>query len=723
MNTNLTIKNFRVFDEEGVTIELTPITILTGCNSSGKSSIVKAVLFLNDFLSQIKKDYDNGEPITLEKYKIDFSKYPINLLGRFDKVVHKGSSKKEVTIAYTTYSRMLSKDVNVEFVFSGNKNDMLNNAYLKKMTLSTEDGVFYTSYEKNLPLSKSKSCLENGVNTDYEVFNLTEINLYMLKDACLEFLFLEHYIYKFLSHYEDEYPSDEEILFQPSLFKEEKLKLRLKDVAEHFRFYAEDEVSIILKCIQSIPYDQQNKSDRELETKIIEWTRHNGSLFYIPLVEELDKYSKDEIEEYINKNILNKFPQTKKGQYDFYKSTLNNIVKDFVQSKFDKFSTYFREYEKEYLQKEIFVGTFSLNVPNINQHNRLLHKEEKFKPIKFEYIYEVLMFWNKKLGFEADFYYFNFSDFDYCHIMYDFLREYFNNLIIEILTPSWSGRVDYASSSRTTIKRLYSLDDHDDFTRLLKKYFEKRKNCKDRIDQIKKDPLEQLFSEEEEEKEEEEEEISESMEFMNNWVKEFLGKSIIESLDDEGFGVLIRLKKPAEKEGNLLADEGYGISQLFSILLQIQTGILSKLKKRERNSFNILKNELESIGIQLDNYQYDPQIIAIEEPEIHLHPALQSKLADMFLDAYQNHHIHFILETHSEYLIRKFQVMVADKGNALSPNDVSINYVEKEENGVSSNRKIDILEDGRLSDSFGSGFYDEADTLALDLFRKKPILS
>ena len=49
MNTNLTIKNFRVFDEEGVTIELKPLTILTGCNSSGKSSVVKAVLLLNDF--------------------------------------------------------------------------------------------------------------------------------------------------------------------------------------------------------------------------------------------------------------------------------------------------------------------------------------------------------------------------------------------------------------------------------------------------------------------------------------------------------------------------------------------------------------------------------------------------------------------------------------------------------------------------------------------------
>ena len=91
----------------------------------------------------------------------------------------------------------------------------------------------------------------------------------------------------------------------------------------------------------------------------------------------------------------------------------------------------------------------------------------------------------------------------------------------------------------------------------------------------------------------------------------------------------------------------------------------------------------------------------------------------MFVEAYQKYNIHFIIETHSEYLIRKLQVMVADKGNALTPNDVSLNYVEKDEHGISTNRKIDILEDGRLSEPFGPGFYDEADGLAMELMEYK----
>ena len=46
MNTNLGIKNFRIFDEKGAEIHLRPLTVLTGCNSSGKSSIVKALILL-----------------------------------------------------------------------------------------------------------------------------------------------------------------------------------------------------------------------------------------------------------------------------------------------------------------------------------------------------------------------------------------------------------------------------------------------------------------------------------------------------------------------------------------------------------------------------------------------------------------------------------------------------------------------------------------------------
>ena len=145
MKTTLNIKNFRVFDENGVSFEINPITILTGSNSSGKSSVVKAIFLLNSFLAQIRKAIENGDPIQLDKFKLDFTMYPNNLLGRFDKVVHEGSESRTVTIAYTVHSLMLSKDVNVQLVFSTDENDELNNAYLDSITMSTNEGVFYHS--------------------------------------------------------------------------------------------------------------------------------------------------------------------------------------------------------------------------------------------------------------------------------------------------------------------------------------------------------------------------------------------------------------------------------------------------------------------------------------------------------------------------------------------------------------------------------------------------
>jgi AAA15 family ATPase/GTPase len=75
------IKNFRVFDSEGVTLDIAPITILTGCNSSGKSSIAKSLLLLDSFLSPIKENIQQGHDVNLNDSKIDFNKRPYSLLG------------------------------------------------------------------------------------------------------------------------------------------------------------------------------------------------------------------------------------------------------------------------------------------------------------------------------------------------------------------------------------------------------------------------------------------------------------------------------------------------------------------------------------------------------------------------------------------------------------------------------------------------------------------
>lgn len=275
------------------------------------------------------------------------------------------------------------------------------------------------------------------------------------------------------------------------------------------------------------------------------------------------------------------------------------------------------------------------------------------------------------------------------------LDKFLECIIGKALSPFFTQNIEYVNSASAQIARLYSSEEGNKMSVGLNLLNSRNKHYQDYGDmwwgKCK---------------------IHVPGSFLNKWLKIF---GIADGMEltgaAEGLGFMAYLKWGDNKR--LLADEGYGITQLVSLLLQIDNSIPLLLEPDEES----LIQDREVI------LEYRPHIICVEEPENHLHPKFQSLLADMFVEAYQKYNIRFIIETHSEYLIRKLQVMVADKENSLTTNDVSLNYIEKNKDGISRNKQIKILEDGGLSDSFGAGFYDEADNLAIQLFRNKPILS
>lgn len=162
-----------------------------------------------------------------------------------------------------------------------------------------------------------------------------------------------------------------------------------------------------------------------------------------------------------------------------------------------------------------------------------------------------------------------------------------------------------------------------------------------------------------------------------------------------------------------LADEAFGIRAIIQILLLIALSddkLIAGLKKYQVE------------GEPWANLSYQGTFL-IEEPESNLHPALQSKLADLFVEASKAFNTQFIIETHSEYLIRKLQFLTAKK--EISPEDTVIYYFYPPDHpDVVSGRepqvkKINIRADGSLTGEFGSGFFDEADNIALELFLLK----
>ena len=105
-------------------------------------------------------------------------------------------------------------------------------------------------------------------------------------------------------------------------------------------------------------------------------------------------------------------------------------------------------------------------------------------------------------------------------------------------------------------------------------------------------------------------------------------------------------------------------------------------------------------------------IFFIEEPEQNLHPALQSKLADLLFEVYESSWIKptMIIETHSEYLIRRLQVIVSDR---VSSHNEDVSHINKEvkvyyfpEDGLPYS--MDFRPSGHFLRQFGNGFFDEA---------------
>lgn len=199
---------------------------------------------------------------------------------------------------------------------------------------------------------------------------------------------------------------------------------------------------------------------------------------------------------------------------------------------------------------------------------------------------------------------------------------------------------------------------------------------------------------------------STAIEFLKHYIKEFkIADDIEVKYHTDLLSSTIHLVKNSNKVN--ISDLGYGISQLVPILLRIAINISTY----EKHSNLLIDN------VWQPNYYFDPSILVIEEPETNLHPALQSKLADLFVECYQKYNIQFIIETHSEYFIRKLQYKIAKQ--EFNHKDANIYYFNDPESEAYKSEvvyKIDIEKNGVLSRPFGSGFFDESNNLNMSLY-------
>jgi ABC-type ATPase involved in cell division len=100
------------------------------------------------------------------------------------------------------------------------------------------------------------------------------------------------------------------------------------------------------------------------------------------------------------------------------------------------------------------------------------------------------------------------------------------------------------------------------------------------------------------------------------------------------------------------------------------------------------------------------QLVCVEQPELHLHPAMQARLADMFLDqATGGNRARFLIETHSESLMLRFLRRIREE--RVSPDEIQVLYVDQDHDGNSVVTELPISSDGEFMTRWPNGFFDE----------------
>ena len=170
---------------------------------------------------------------------------------------------------------------------------------------------------------------------------------------------------------------------------------------------------------------------------------------------------------------------------------------------------------------------------------------------------------------------------------------------------------------------------------------------------------------------------------LSSWIEGLFGYGV--SIRRDGGHISIDLTA----KGNIsnIVDTGYGVSQILPVLGQIWWA-------RSRPSTVALR-------------QAQVSILAIEQPELHLHPAHQALLADALVGEVglspeagprPDARIHFIVETHSETLVNRLGELV--NAGRLNHADVQIIMFEPDPSGehITTIRTSSFNEAGELVD-------------------------
>ena len=149
-----------------------------------------------------------------------------------------------------------------------------------------------------------------------------------------------------------------------------------------------------------------------------------------------------------------------------------------------------------------------------------------------------------------------------------------------------------------------------------------------------------------------------------NWLQrlELIDTYDLHPLSDTGRDYEFLVKKYKDGPEVRLTDVGFGVSQVLPVLI-------------------------------LCYYAPEGSILILEQPEAHLHPKVQSELADVLIDVVKNRNVQIILESHSAHLLHRLQRRIAEE--QISADDTAFYFCQIND-GTSEIERLKVDEYGNI---------------------------
>lgn len=635
MIEELSLENFRVFRNK-TTFKFKPITILTGPNNSGKSSVNKALFLL-------QKTYMNNHSSEKENYfpkKLNFSGLDIDM-ANLAQIISYDSNNKTINFKFKIYNENLKESITISSSYSviGKNSSKTDNPFENSFLF------FGDLLNKASENNKTNNSILSSFSVEYK--NKTIIDI---KSNANNPIFFEEAL---------EVNYDFSTLYK--VFKE-VLEAHYSPIPEKRRkITLDNEIRNFLRYLADTKHSFKNNKEYEFRSGI------DG--INLLVIDSLNDYIRSFMDKGLDETQISKkfFDAKVKDVLEimgFIKNNYNQIHEDDIL----RLMT-LQKYNSLYLgEKSSFIAKISsviLNDPDIPNSGQLMsffdflnsadniYNLNDIPPGRMNGISVFISFVNKLLN----------------DILYE-SQKAFSQFIKIPVVKLLNDTILKDSFTESLLKDIF---ENQDFFKSFETIDSKKE--KSVFEQTSKTFSPHL----------------KQFKFFKKWISKLsIADSIEVSVDEYNRTYKIWLIKSGKKIK--INEVGLGVSQLTFLLSTI-----SYLNVYVEKSFFL-----------------------IEEPEANLHPKLQSMLADLFLDAHLYLNKKFIIETHSEYLIRKLQFLIA-KGEC-KPEDVIIYYIDdpdpsKREEGAPQVREITIDKFGRMSQDFGKGFFDEADNLAIQLFQ------